>query len=408
MIKQKLTRVLTAFGIILLAYFVYHCKNPKQESGYFSPEVLTTHLDGGNFVGSETCLECHADIFKAHQNTAHFNTSAPASKENVLGSFDEGSNVLDLDYVRFSMKLHKDTLLQHIEIKNRKLSPDPLSFDMVIGSGNRGQSYATWKNDSLFQLQASYHSFTDSWVNSPGYPSYFDKERPIRSACLKCHVTFAKSHLNGPKNRFYKEQLLYGIDCERCHRPAEKHVIYHRKNPNATSPKFMLALDTLPKQQRLDICAQCHSGPRDQLLKGNSFSFLSGYILDNYAKNSSVAELDIKSEVHGNQYGLLAQSKCFKQSADMDCISCHDPHKNQRGQASFFNQKCMNCHHNNSVICSADVSDLKAKSNDCIACHMPIAPSNKMKLQLNRTDSIETSFQIRSHLIGIYLEELNE
>jgi hypothetical protein len=45
----------------------------------------------------------------------------------------------------------------------------------------------------------------------------------------------------------------------------------------------------------------------------------------NYSPDS-VAVLD----VHGNQYGLLTASKCFKMSAEMDCSSCHDPHKTKK------------------------------------------------------------------------------
>ena len=77
-----------------------------------------------------------------------------------------------------------------IRATNQQLPPE--KFDIVIGSGVKGPSYLTWKEDKLFQLQASYYPPADIWINSPGYPAQ-RLERPVRDGCLKCHVTFAKN-----------------------------------------------------------------------------------------------------------------------------------------------------------------------------------------------------------------------
>ena len=404
--KRFFSNGLIIVSTILLAAVVYHCKNPKIESDYYNPIVLATHENGEQFVGSETCMECHADIYKSHLKTAHFNTSAEANAENVKGSFEKGEHILDLDQVEFTMISKMDSLYQHTRLKNRNTTTPPARFDFVIGSGVRGQSYGTWQDDKLFQLQTSYYTPTDSWVNSPGYPSYHDNPRPIRDACLKCHVTFAKRQEPSRQgNQFDREQMIYGVDCERCHRPSAKHVKYHRKNPEEVEPQFMMKFDSLSRLQRLDVCAQCHSGLRERILQGNSFSFLSGGILDEYVQNASQPPANGKLDVHGNQYGLLTRSKCFKETSTMDCNTCHDTHKNQRGQAENFNLKCISCHSVGSVECDANETEVNHMSNNCIACHMPVSPSQAMTVQLNEKDSLETSFYIRTHLIGIYKEE---
>ncbi|MGI9549926.1 MAG: multiheme c-type cytochrome [Aurantibacter sp.] len=388
---------------ILMAVVIYRCKNPKIESEYYNPVVLATHENGEQFVGSETCMECHADVYKSHSQTAHFNTSAVANSENIEGNFEKGINILDLEQVEFTMIREENSFYQHSRLKNRTAKIPPAKFDFVIGSGVRGQSYATWEDDKLFQLQTSYYTPTDSWVNSPGFPSYYDTERPIQDACLKCHVTFAKNKdFSGHGNQYKKEQIIYGVDCERCHRPSAKHVAYHRKNPEDRAPKFMMRFDSLSRQQRLDVCAQCHSGLRDRLLKGNSFSFISGGILDEYARNAYQGPKDGTLDVHGNQYGLLTESKCFKETNTMDCSTCHDPHKNQRGDTEYFNLKCISCHNAGTTVCDAETSEVTQMENDCIACHMPVTASRSMTVQLDEKDSLETSFYIRTHLIGIY------
>ena len=164
----------------------------------------------------------------------------------------------------------------------------------------------------------------------------------------------------------------------------------------------MLQLDTIARQKRLDACAQCHSGPRSNLVQGNSFSFLSGENLREYSRNFYTGQPKETLDVHGNQYGLLTTSKCFIQSPEMDCSSCHDPHKKQRGDTSYFNQKCMGCHTDNSTKCTGDVAEVSTMGNNCISCHMPNSPSKGMSVELN---SLKTSVYVRTHLIGIYPKE---
>lgn len=403
--KKTILVVSICIAVLLIAATVYYFKSVRIESDYYTPVVVATHFNGEHYVGSITCIECHADIYKNHINTAHYGTSAVANSENIKGSFNEGANILDLETVSFEMKREGDSFFQHTNIKNRTVHIPAAKLDVVIGSGVRGQTYLNWEEDKLFQLQVSYHKPTNSWINSPGYPNYY-LERPVRGACLKCHVTFAENKdFSGQGNLYNKKKIIYGVNCERCHRPSEKHVSYHKNNPDVKTPKFIMTMDTISRQQRLDVCAQCHSGSRSMVIKGNSFSFLSGEILDEYLQNPHTGNEE-RPDVHGNQYGLLTNSECFKNTATMDCTTCHNPHKNQRNDTTYFNSKCIGCHNSSTVACKRDNHNITGAS-DCISCHMPIMPSQSMKAQLT-ADSLETSFYIRTHLIGIYIDKLSD
>ena len=49
-------------------------------------------------------------------------------------------------------------------------------FDIVVGSGTRGQTYLYWQGNQLYQLPVSYFTPAHTWSNSPGYaaiPSFF-------------------------------------------------------------------------------------------------------------------------------------------------------------------------------------------------------------------------------------------
>ncbi|SFW75919.1 Cytochrome c554 and c-prime [Chitinophaga sancti] len=180
-----------------------------------------------------------------------------------------------------------------------------------------------WNDNKLFQLPVSYYSPLSTWCNSPGYSTSFIKfDRIIPAECLECHGTYAKVEEDENNEPVYdKTQIIFGIDCERCHGPAADHVAFHKEHPEEKNPKNIIIIKQLTRQQRLDGCALCHSGFRQAIQQ--RFSFTIGDSLDAYSmagySSDSISTLD----VHGNQYGLLMSSKCFKMSNQLDCSSLH-------------------------------------------------------------------------------------
>lgn len=66
---------------------------PRQlETGKFGTKPHFDRQEG--FVGPESCQECHAEFYEGFVQTAHYKTSALADGHSILGSFDEGENVL--------------------------------------------------------------------------------------------------------------------------------------------------------------------------------------------------------------------------------------------------------------------------------------------------------------------------
>ena len=398
-IKRNLKYFIFSILALILIYGIWHIKRSFAVSEYLEPEIVATHYNNSNYVGSQTCVECHEDIYNTHLGTAHFNTSSLANIENIKGSFDIDSNEVNLKGVRLKMVAEKDNYFQLSKAKFSDTGIEKSQIDIVIGSGVKGQSYLSWEGDKLYQLQASYFKPNGAWVNSPNFPETSFK-RQVDDKCLKCHVTFAQNRdVTGFGNAYDKSKIMLGIDCERCHGPSENHVKYHRANPEEMGAKFVDNFNQYSRQQRLDACAVCHSGLQNQQIKGNPFSFIAGDTLALFSKNYKNTNSTTKLDVHGNQMGLLSESKCFQYSPKMDCLTCHDPHKNQRGMTNSFNLKCMSCHDTNKL----SENENHTNQQNCIACHMPLIPSEVMKLRLEK-DSEEIPVYIRTHLIGVYNE----
>jgi cytochrome c554/c'-like protein len=355
------------------------------------------------YIGSAACQSCHKEIYDSHIKTAHYRTSRPAAREFIKGSFEPNRN-------RFSYNQHMEVVMERKNGRSFQtafLNGIPFeseSFDIVIGSGRKGQSYLYWDSNRLFQLPITYYTPLDRWCNSPGYPdnfAYFNKH--VHGRCIECHGTYASvEEKEGVGTEFVRSSIIYGIDCERCHGPAADHVAYHSSHPGERTGKYIINARLMSRQQRLDACALCHAGFREALKP--AFSFAVGDTLDNYSAPDYSTDSLPSLDVHGNQYGMLTSSKCFRMSAQMDCSSCHNVHRNEVNSPQLFSQRCMNCHqestHND---CSLPAVRKQALYNNCIDCHMPALPSQKIMLQMSDTGQV-VHLLVRTHRIGVYPE----
>lgn len=362
--------------------------------------------DNTKFVGSVVCATCHKDIYESHIKTAHYLDSRPAAKEFIKGSFSRGKNKFVYNqWSEVVLEQKRDSFFQTAFINGVEYKKEP--FGIVIGSGRKGQTYLYWNDNKLFQLPVSYYTNLNSWCNSPGFPVNLAKfDRIIPAECLECHGTYAKVEEDENHEPFYyKSQIIYGIDCERCHGAAAEHVTYQQAHPQEKTGKYIISIKQLSRQQRLDGCALCHSGFRDELQP--RFTFTIGDTLDNYSSPryspDSVANLD----VHGNQYGLLTASKCFKMS-QLDCSSCHNVHVNEANSPKIFSQRCLACHTDTKHASLMLATNKKyLLNNNCIDCHMPMLSSEKIILNVANSDHAVPDV-VRTHKIALYPDKTKE
>jgi len=391
--------VLICTGMILSVLLFVKCID--REANHTKTEAK---VNAELFAGSEVCANCHKNIYDSHIHTAHYLTTRPASAEYIKGDFEPGKNryAYDSDIVVVMEKRDSG----FYQVGYFKGGQGIIKrFDIVVGSGSKGQTYITRFKNRLYQLPVSYFSAANKWANSPQYPTHpvlFN--RPITSRCLECHTTFAQkiSAANHLPEEF-DSKIIFGVDCEKCHGPAAKHVEFQTQNPKESLAKYILNPARFSRQQNLDLCGLCHGGR----LKNTraSFEFVSGDKLSDYFAMDTLAPGPENIDVHGNQLGLLRSSKCFRMSQTMTCTTCHNPHENERGNIELFSQRCLTCHSNgHHPSCKMTASIGAAINLNCIDCHMPLKPS-KLITELLPGDTKPTAALVRSHGIAIYREE---
>jgi hypothetical protein len=341
--------------------------------------------------------------------TRHHWDSALPSAETIHGHFDPGKNIMaSLDpEVSFRMTAKDGSFFEtSLEGQPGHEKSRTERIDIVIGSGQKGQTYVNWRGDELFELPVSYWTSLDRWVNSPGYvDGTADFGRGINPRCLECHTTYFQE-LGGSATGFHfdKEHFVVGISCERCHGAGAEHVASHSNHVATAVPTGKIstaAVATTPAKmppigfervRQVEICAQCHGGVGQGLTP--AFSFKPGEELA--PQISLEANPLARVDVHGNQVELLEKSKCFLSSASMTCSTCHNLHAEER-EAAAYSDKCLTCHKASACPTFSKMPALAV--TNCVDCHMPEQESNSLRVDL---EDQQVPVKVRNHWIRVY------
>jgi len=383
-------------GLITIAIFGLSLENCSQHE-----KTPANMPEQQRFAGSQSCARCHKDIYDEHEKSFHHLTTAPANGQTLKGDFDSSNKFIINDHLLIAAEKKQDSFYQTAYSYGEPKLSRP--FNMVVGSGKRGQTSIYWFQNYLFQLPLTWFSETNEWTISPGYSRKIDFNRSITARCLECHSTYFQETTNkdSKADEFSRTTLILGVECEKCHGPAQDHIIFHDKNPGDKTGHAIFNPAKGTRQESLDLCRLCHGGALSK--SKPSFSFQPGDKLFDFFQPDTAKPIS-QIDVHGNQYGMLAASKCFKNS-QMTCLSCHDGHKNESTQAAQFYVKCETCHnstsHNDCKLASTVSQDV-LKTN-CINCHMP-EEASKAIMVIRQGESIPTSAHMRSHYIAVYKE----
>ena len=157
---------------IILASLLCCLVSPAQAQGHIAAQEVTIpsssvadaqHTARAGYVGDQACESCHADQLASYHQTAHYLTSMAPGHETILGKFTAGDNVLKTanPNLYFRMDEHADGKEEgffqtavagtppHTNARSERIG-------VVVGSGEKGQTYLYWSDDQLFQLPVSW------------------------------------------------------------------------------------------------------------------------------------------------------------------------------------------------------------------------------------------------------------
>ena len=351
---------------------------------------------GNQYAGVASCVSCHQSIYNSYAHSNHYRTSSAVSSEGLrklIGPSKDRIYFTDSSYIR--IEEDNGALFQTNFVGDKRALSG--KFDIAFGSSEKAQTYGYWKENKLYQLPLTYYTSINSWANSPGFsPGHARFERIIGSRCFECHASFVNRSFEQTGSLTVSETLdrnsiVYGIDCERCHGPALRHVKFQQDNPTVKTGKYIVSIKALSRRRQLEICAVCHSG-NDLTTQRSLFAFVPGDTLSNYYFPDPGSNAE-EPDVHGKQLQLLQASMCFRKS-DMTCTSCHSSHASGEDQTATIISKCIDCH-------KQPIHTIKLAGMNCIDCHMPLQTSKIIYFN-NGGASKNIPYFVRTHKIGIY------
>jgi tetratricopeptide (TPR) repeat protein len=354
------------------------------------------------YVGMEACVDCHSDRAAEFARTNHFRTFRRASPDTMPAGFAPGratfvtpDRALRFEMTRAGNEFIQTAIRQSASGEERVAT----AIDLILGAGTADDVYVSWRGDGrMYELPMAWLHTSGQWgaANFDPYGAG-DFSRELSPRCLECHNTWFH-HVPGTVNQFQHEYALLGVTCERCHGPAQEHVSFHRRHPEADEGRDIVQPGRLTRDLQLDVCAQCHSNAMKN--RGPAFSYRPGQPLESSFKTLKTKHTE---EDHvANQIQYLRQSKCFRASESLTCTTCHDPHRGRGSSKSARPQNsCLNCHH--AADCHEQDRLPSAVRDDCTGCHMP--PYVKMNVTFTTKDDANLPPMLRSeHRIAVYPE----
>ena len=404
---QKHILLLTSalFVLAIVAAYGLWRPRPGNEMAGSNPPLANAKASNltenpAGYLGPEKCAACHAERVNEFRESRHYLACVEASDATLPAAFLKG----DAEFtppgspVTFRMVKNGDEF-QQVAIRRTPAgtieSRAPVS--LVYGFGAETDDvYFSWKNNQLSELPMSWLHPSQEWgTGGFDHQGGGDYSRPTNPRCLECHNTWLE-HIPGTPNEYRRESLIAGVTCEVCHGPGKDHVGFHEQNPDHLTPMHILRPAELTRDRKMDLCANCHSNAMKH--RGPAFSYRPGLPLADFYK--TLTTRNPENDHVANQTSYLLESKCYQQSNDLTCITCHDPHA-ARGEASLRGvgvSACMNCHKHEDCGERGNLPD-EVRDN-CVGCHMP----KRTKIQVNfdtKNESHYAPVPAWDHRIGI-------
>jgi predicted CXXCH cytochrome family protein len=379
-------------------------ESPQTESELALPKLVSRFdnavSDEAQYVGSETCRQCHEEQYAGHQLSPHAHAMATIDvsqepPDTVVHQKESGRSYRV--FRRDETMIHQEFIVDGDE--EVVLAEHPIHY--VIGSGHHSRSYLISSGDFLLESPVTWYASRGGWDMSPGYES--DSQQPgfsrtAKYECIRCH-SGSVTAIGGSSDRLQVKEL--GIGCERCHGPGSLHTARWSTSPQEQSQQgvkeefdpTIVHPARLSREEQEYVCAQCHL-QSEQVVpvpQRGGDQFRPGLRLADFVTHFKQADKSGKMTVVGH-IEQMHDSKCYTQSSTLTCLTCHDPHQRVENEnlVSYYRDKCLACHNDSSCGLEKPVRLERDREDRCYHCHMP------------KGDTDLAHFAFTHHRIGLH------
>jgi predicted CXXCH cytochrome family protein len=416
----------------------------------FTSQALPHQGGPDGYVSSDRCEACHPDQYHSWHQSFHRTMTQVARNDTILGRFDP----VTLERAGKLYRLEKrgpefwaeledpDWALEHPTQLSLNAAPPPARVSRRIGmvtGSHHMQVY--WLPTRFGNLQVAFPfayllddqrwvPLKDTFLKDPALPQ---NQNLWNTDCIKCHSTAGQPKPDYTTHLLDTQVGEFGIACEACHGPAEKHV---RANQNplrryqlhhlAQGDPTIVNPARLSSKRASQVCGQCHGIkwlPDARDYQQNGFRYRPG---DDLSKTAPIVQPTHLAEqpwlaeglrrqpnflpehywsdgvvrVSGRDYNGLVDSPCY-QRGELSCLSCHSMHQSlpnyQVAATKESNEACLQCHKNfRANLGQHTHHDPGSSGSLCYNCHMAYTTYGLLKAIRSHqieSPSVRTSIQ---------------
>jgi predicted CXXCH cytochrome family protein len=334
---------------------------------------------------SESCRECHGDLFAAWERTDHARANQPIGRSEISDAFEPAREEAD-GGSRFHVRRGADGKpemagrsvdgREEVYAVEAVLGSQPLRQMLVPQAGGRWQPVdLAWDpaRRDWFNVFADEHRHAGEWGHWTGRGMNWN------SMCAHCHMTGYRKNYDAASDSYRSTWVEHGVGCIQCHGPMpEGHGRGDRPRTGDTDP----ASWTRDRHRAMDTCAYCHA--RQENLTAE---FSPGDAYHDHFRLTLPSQPGAfwpDGQQRDEVFTWTSMTLSRMHHAGVTCMDCHDPHTTKTILPVENNALCMQCHaapgrRMPTTGALAPVIDPTRHSrhaensagNQCVSCHMP-------------------------------------
>jgi len=348
--------------IFIPLFTITGCTSNGEKEPYKSTKSTLLHEQ---YVGAESCKECHQEAYADWKKSDHFYSMQKATKEFVKANFNTTYSADEIQY-----KFYTQDTTYFVEITEANQTH---TFKVAYTFGwHPLQQYLLETENGKFQtLRASWDTENNKWfhqnagdiVEPHDWLSWSKGGQNWNTMCSSCHSTHLKKNYNEVTDNFNTTFKEINVACESCHGPGVNHIGFQSNN-KITDP-YQGGILTDQKAQ-INNCGTCHA--RRTMFEDVSDphnEFLDQFIPQNLTSTFYEGDGQIKGEDF--VYGSFLSSRMYRNH--VACNNCHNSHSGEIKMEG--NSLCLQCHE------PQDYDTQKhhhhtpnTEGASCVSCHM--------------------------------------
>ncbi len=421
--KYRSIVLILPISLIFLIFLASNCKRDTVES---RSEPTPRGTFTAEYVGRESCKECHELQYDLFQGSDHDQAMEPATEEYIVGDFDDATFTHHGVTSRFYKKDGKffvytqgaEGVMQEFEIAYT-FGIRPLQQYLIEFPGGRYQCLPLcWDTRPESEGgQKWFHIYGEEHIPPDDVLFWTKVNQNWNYMCAECHSTNLRKNYQHETRTYNTTWSELDVSCEACHGPCSDHVkwaeiveqggdpeaypdmgltVLLKDRDNATwvfDPDSATARRSVPRENDVlvQMCSRCHS--RRSVLTEDYFhgaSLLNTHWPALLEEGLYFDDGQILEEVY--VYASFLQSKMYE--AGVSCKDCHEPHSGKIYVQG--NALCYRCHLASEYgTREHHFHDPEQEGASCFECHMhertymQIDPRRDHSIRIPRPDLSE-------------------